>query len=33
VEGKSWLDEVVSVYAQRSGISLVVSGAGGAVRT
>lgn len=32
-EGKSWLDGVVSVYAQCSGISLVVSGAGGAVWT
>jgi fatty acid synthase subunit alpha, fungi type len=29
-EGKSWLDGVVSVYAQRSGISLVAPGAGGA---
>jgi fatty acid synthase subunit alpha len=29
-EGKSWLDGVVSVYAQRSGISLASSGAGGA---
>ena len=29
-EGKSWLDGVVSVYAQRSGISLASPGAGGA---
>ena len=28
-EGKSWLDGVVSVYAQRSGISLAAAGAGG----
>jgi fatty acid synthase subunit alpha, fungi type len=29
-EGNSWLDGVVSVYAQRSGISLASPGAGGA---
>jgi fatty acid synthase subunit alpha len=29
-EGKSWLDGVVSAYAQRSGISLASPGAGGA---
>ena len=29
-EGKSWLDGVVSVYAQHSGISLASPGAGGA---
>ena len=28
-EGKSWLDGIVPVYAQRSGISLVAPGAGG----
>ena len=28
-EGRSWLDGVVSVYAQRSGISLAAPGAGG----
>ena len=31
-EGKSWLDSIVSVYAQRSGISLASPGAGGASR-
>ena len=31
-EGKSWLDGVVSVYAQHSGISLASPGAGGASR-
>ena len=29
-EGKSWLDGIVSVYAQRSGISLASPGSGGA---
>ena len=28
-EGKSWLDGVVSIYAQRSGISLAAPGSGG----
>ena len=31
-EGKNWVDGVVSVYAQRSGISLASPGAGGASR-